>query len=113
MKKYIVESQRIFRLIILFQNIILVAPDDLLNKIQDVFNSLHNRLQFTMEISTKDRLNFLDTTVIIDENRIIFNKYHKPTFSGRFLNFYSHHPSCYKRGIIIGAIDRIVLVSHP
>ncbi|KYN30074.1 hypothetical protein ALC57_00467 [Trachymyrmex cornetzi] len=66
-----------------------------------------------MEIDAKGRLNFLDTTVIIDENRIIFDKYHKPTFSARFLNFYSHHPYCHKRSVIIGAVDKIVLLSHP
>jgi len=56
---------------------------------------------------------FLDTTVIVDENKIIFDRYYKLTFSGRFLNFHSHHSLCHKRGVIYGAIDRIILLSHP
>ena len=43
--------------------------DDTLN----IFNSLHTRLQFTMEVSIDDRLNFLDMILIIDSQRIIFN----------------------------------------
>lgn len=35
-----------------------------------------------------------------------------PTFSGRFLNFNSHHSICHKRGVVFGAVDRIVLLSH-
>jgi len=53
----------------------------------------------------------LNTTVIVDKNKIIFDKYQKPTFSDRFLNFYSHL-LCHKRGVIY-AVDRIVLLSHP
>ncbi|KYN34033.1 hypothetical protein ALC56_11646 [Trachymyrmex septentrionalis] len=39
-----------------------------------------------------DRLNFLDVTVIRNNELIEFNWYHKPTFSGRYLNFWSQHP---------------------
>ncbi|KYN08712.1 hypothetical protein ALC62_00384, partial [Cyphomyrmex costatus] len=39
------------------------------------------------------RLNFLDTTVIVDyNNSVIFNRYHKSTFSSRFLSYHFHHP---------------------
>jgi len=31
----------------------------------------------------------------------IFNWYRKPTFSGRFLNYHSHHPFLHKKGTII------------
>ena len=37
-------------------------------------NSLHTRLQFTMEVGNDDnRLNFLDITLIIDNKKIIFD----------------------------------------
>jgi len=58
-------------------------------------------------------LNFLDSTLIIDNKRIIFDTYHKTTFSGRFLNFHFNHSLCHKRGIIISFIDKIFLLSHP
>ncbi|KYQ49768.1 hypothetical protein ALC60_11170 [Trachymyrmex zeteki] len=84
-----------------------------MNEIQNIFNSLHASLQFTIEIVTQGRLNFLDTTIIVEKNRIIFDRFQKSTCSGRFLNFHSHHPFCHKRGVIIGAVDRIILLSHP
>ena len=93
-------------------DIILALPFDSINNTLNIFNSLHSRLQFTMEIGTKKSLNFLDTGIIIENKRIIFDTYHKPTFSGRFLNFHSNHPLCHKRGIIISK-DKIVRLSHP
>jgi len=38
----------------------------------NIFNSQHPRLQFTMEVGD-DRLNFLDVTVIRDNELIEFN----------------------------------------
>ncbi|KYN21095.1 hypothetical protein ALC57_06540 [Trachymyrmex cornetzi] len=60
-----------------------------------------------------DRLNFLDVTVIRGNGRIEFNWYHKPTFSDRYLNFWSQHPVSQKIGTIAGLVDRIVLLSNP
>ena len=48
----------------------------------------------------------------LDET-LIFDWYRKPTFSGRFLNYFSWHPLCQKIGTIIGLIDRVLLLSHP
>ncbi|KYN38167.1 hypothetical protein ALC56_07461, partial [Trachymyrmex septentrionalis] len=59
------------------------------------------------------RESFLDTTIIVEDNRIVFNRFQKPICSGRFFNFYSHHPLCHRRGVIICAIDRILLLFHP
>jgi len=60
-------------------------------------------------------LNFLDLTIIKRDGQLIFNWYHKPTFSGRFLNFHSpyKHPFIRKKGTMISLIDRIILLSHP
>ncbi|KYN16751.1 hypothetical protein ALC57_10948, partial [Trachymyrmex cornetzi] len=60
-------------------------------------------IQFTMEVDD-DRLNFLDVTLIINNNKIEFDWYHKLTFSGRYLNFLSHHPISQKRGTIAGLV---------
>ena len=54
-------------------------------------------------------MNFLNTIIILEENRIVFNRFQK-SCSGRFLNFYSNHFLCLKRGVII---YRILLLSHP
>jgi len=58
-------------------------------------------------------LNFLDLTLIKKDNYLIFNWFHKPTFSGRFLNYNSHHPFTHKKGTIISLIDRVITLSHP
>ena len=47
-------------------------PSDNIDDTLNTFNSLHTRLQFTMEVNIDNRLNFL-TTLIIDNQRIIFN----------------------------------------
>ena len=75
-------------------------------------NSLYNRLKFTLEFGD-DKINFLDITIINNNNLIEFDWYHKPTYSGRYLNFLSSHPLSQKRDIIIGMIDRVFLLSDP
>jgi len=44
---------------------------------------------------------------------LIFDLFFKPTFSGRYLNFKSHHPKTQKRGLIFGLVDRIIKLSNP
>jgi len=65
-----------------------------------------------MEDSTDNTLNFLDVTIIIKNNFIEFDLYHKPTLSGKYLN-YELHPFCHKKDTTIGLVDRIILLSHP
>jgi len=81
---------------------------DLLNR----FNSFHPRMQFTIEIGG-NRLNFLDATIINDNNVLEFDWYMKPTFSGRMLNYLSNHPLTQKRGVVMNMVDRAFLLSHP
>ncbi|XP_071653246.1 uncharacterized protein [Temnothorax longispinosus] len=94
-------------------DITLAAPLAFLQHTLDVFNSFHPRLKFTIEIGENDTLNFLEITMILNNNRLTFDWFHKPTFSGRYLNFFSQHPACQKRGTAIGLIDRAFLLSHP
>ncbi|XP_011882563.1 PREDICTED: uncharacterized protein LOC105570172 [Vollenhovia emeryi] len=75
----------------------------------ETFNSLHSRIQFTLEEGTDKHLNFLDTTIIVRDDTIEFDWYHKPTFSGRYLNFASSHPLCHKKGTIKCLTDRAIL----
>ncbi|XP_015121934.1 uncharacterized protein LOC107044532 [Diachasma alloeum] len=85
------------------------------NSIQDVvrcFNSHHERLQFTFEEESNDSMPFLDLRLIRQGNSIITDWYKKPTWSGRYLNFKSHHPSSRKRGVVYMLGDRTVKLSH-
>jgi len=69
----------------------MAVPKNKINWILDAFNSFHTRLQFTLEVEG-DRINFLDTIIILHNNKIKLDWYHKPTDSGRFLNYCSQHP---------------------
>jgi len=51
-----------------------------------------------------ERLNFLDV-ILINNNTIKFDWYHKSTFSGRYLNFLSHYPPTQKRGTLMSMIE--------
>lgn len=53
--------------------------------ILNIFNDLHLKIQFIIEIGG-DKLNFLNVTIIKVDNRLEFDWFHKPTFSGRYLN---------------------------
>jgi len=88
----------------------------MINSTLSISNSLHTRLQFTMKVGINNRICFLDITIIIDNQRIIFDTYHKATFSDRFLNFYSNHPLRHKRGTLISLleiINKIFYISQP
>jgi len=93
-------------------DIALSAPYSCLKDLLQQFNSFHPRLKFTMEIGG-DTLNFLDLSLIKKDDGLIFNWFHKPTFSGRFLNYISQHPFTHKKGTIIGLIDKVMMLSHP
>jgi len=93
-------------------DIILAAPSSCLLDLLEAFNSFHPCLSFTMEVEG-ERINFLDLTLMRDDDRLISNWYTKPSFSGRFLNFYSQHPLIHKKGTIISLVDRVLLLSHP
>ncbi|KYN38470.1 hypothetical protein ALC56_07147, partial [Trachymyrmex septentrionalis] len=53
----------------------------------------------------------ISITVSINRNRFNFDWYRKPTFSGRFLNFYSNHPLTQKKDTIFSLVDRAFLLS--
>src|SRR5436190_12795753 len=94
-------------------DVVCAVPFDRFEYILNVFNSFHPRIQFTLEVGDHGTLNFFDVSLIIRDNYIIFDLFHKPSFSGRYLNFFSQHPVCQKRGTIIGLIDRVFHLSNP
>ena len=90
-------------------DIILAAPSEFLNSITNYFNIVHKQLKFTMEVS--NNINFLDVTIIIHNDTIIFYNYNKSTCSDRFLNFHSYHSPCYKNGVLINLVNILILSS--
>ena len=90
---------------------ILAVSIEYLNDIQKNFNSLHDRLQFTMKVDNK-RLSFLNTIIIVEDQKITFDRYQTAICFNRFLNFYLSHPLCHKKDIMFDIVDRIVRLSH-
>jgi len=93
-------------------DIALAAPFTQLNDLLNKFNSFHPRLNFTIEVGGSS-LNFLEVSMINKNGHLTFDWYHKPTFSGRLLNFHSKHPLTHKIGVITNMVDKILLLSHP
>ena len=62
----------------------------------DILNSYEQRLQFTHELEIDNEISCLDVLLIRYNDKVKTNWYIKPTFSGRFLNYYSKHPRSQK-----------------
>ncbi len=89
-------------------------PDDGEEIILEMFNSYHKRLQFTMEIEEDKKLNFLDMTVIRQENGTLNTIWYQKTISsGRYLNYRGINPIGHKRNVAIALIDRAVTFTNP
>ncbi|KYM95528.1 hypothetical protein ALC62_13958 [Cyphomyrmex costatus] len=89
-----------------------ITNENNINYILNEFNNFHPKLKFTFEIC-HNKLNFLDITIIKNNNYLIYDLYQKPTSSGRYLNFFSQHHHSRKIGVIISLADRILHLSHP
>ena len=74
-------------------------------------NSIEPAIQFTMEREKDHSLPFLDVRVERTEHGFSTSVYHKPTSTGRYLNFESHHPDWIKRGIVKCLQHRVQTVS--
>lgn len=78
----------------------------------DIFNSQHPRLKFTFEVEDNGMIPFLDVLMIHEESKITTDWYYKPTWSERYLNYFSHHPLTQKKGVIFMLVDRAWKLSH-
>lgn len=94
-------------------DILLSAPKKYVEDILETFNSIHKRLKFSLELSNKNCINFLNVLISNESGILTFDLYFKPTFSERFLNFHSYHPLTHKKSVIISLVNRIMLLSHP
>ena len=93
-------------------DIITAVPADEIDKIRNTFNSYNHKIQFTVEEESDNKLCFLDVLIIRTGENIKTNWYQKPTYSGRILNFYSHHPLHYKINVINNLVDRGIILAH-
>lgn len=64
-------------------DILTFLPKNKVDTTLAIFNNYHLRMKFTLEVENNGTINFLDTMVIRDNNKLITNWYQKPTYSGR------------------------------
>lgn len=94
-------------------DIIMATKTTHINEVVQVFNNFNNNLKFTVELENNSKIPFLDTMIIINENRsLIFDLYRKPTWSGRYLNYHSSLPHAYKINTISILAEKIIKISH-
>lgn len=94
---------------------LLAVPNNNINDILQAFNNFHKKIQFTLEIESNNKINFLDLTLIknIETKKIETMWYTKETWSGRYLNYYLHHSISQKRNVVINLIDRGLFLTTP
>nr|CAB3263311.1 uncharacterized protein LOC108950552 [Phallusia mammillata] len=80
------------------------------NKVEAFLRHLNEAqpgIQFTMELQSVNCLPFLDVQVTRTDDGVLYSRvYHKPTSTGRYLNFRSHHPTYQKRGVVRSLKDQ-------
>ena len=78
-------------------------------KVEEVlgfFNGFHQRVKFTHECH-KNVLNFLDVTVMRDEeNHLTFKHYKKETYTGRMIHRCSNAPDYVKRNTYLNTLRK-------
>jgi hypothetical protein len=95
-------------------DIICAVPSDKTEELLQVFNNYNKDIQFTIELENDFSVPFLDTKLIrTPQNTIILDWYQKPTNSGRYINYLSHHTAKIKINFILGLKTRIKKISHP
>ena len=72
--------------------------EDELERFTSHLNSVHSTIKFTIEKS-RTAVNFLDTTVTLEDNCLETNLYVKPTDRNNYLPFDSAHPYHCKKGL--------------
>ena len=93
-------------------DILIVAPHTEIENILQCFNTNQFNIKFTLEKEKERPINFLDISITRKQDqKLSLNWYRKPTWSGRYLNFFSHHPLRYKKSVVNNLVDRAILLS--
>ena len=73
---------------------------DQVKKFLMYMNSRHQNIQFTYEEEVDNKIYFLDTEITRNDTKLVTSLYRKSTFSGVYMNYGSHLPINYKKGLI-------------
>ena len=85
---------------------VLFKSNEYLKYLQEILNSCHISMSFSMERERQNNFFFLDIEVIHKQGKFSIIIYRKPTFSGAYSNFESFLPSVYKFGMVYTLLFR-------
>lgn len=90
-------------------------PSNKIDELLSAFNNFHPKLKFTTETEQNNEIHFLDLTIVRDSNTNALKTkwYTKPTSSSRYLNYNSQHPKAQRNSVMIGIVDRALLLTSP
>ncbi|CAK9820318.1 hypothetical protein ANTPLA_LOCUS10552 [Anthophora plagiata] len=72
-------------------------------------NSLHPKIQFTMETETNGQPPFLDVLITTKQDGSLGHQvYRKPTHTDRYLHAHSHHHPAQKNSVIVSLVNRAI-----
>ena len=82
----------------------------------DVFYSYlstrHQNIKFNFEKEKDNKFRFLDILINNDESDLQSSVFHKKTYNGLLLNYFSFVPNCYKLGLIKTLVDRMYMINN-
>ena len=87
------------------------SSDTDIHTVLDLFNDASKTLTFTMEMEKENNINFLDISILKNNESFEFKNYRKPTTSDTIIPSDSNHPPEHKLSIIRSLINR--LHSYP
>lgn len=92
-------------------DVLTAVPEDKVDQVLIAFNQYNPHVQFTIEKENNQRISFLELLVIRDGCSIKLDWYHKPSWSGRYMNFGSHLPLAYKKNTVMLMTEKILRLS--
>ena len=75
-------------------------------------NTRHENIKFTFEKEKDNKLPFLDILINNNESDLQTSVFHKKTYTGLLLNYFSFVPNCYKLGLIKTLVDRMYRINN-
>ena len=79
---------------------LLFDKKDHVKKFLKYMNTRHRNIKFTFEEDQDNKISFLDISITRVGNELQTSLFRKKTFSGVYLNFNSHLPNTYEKGLI-------------
>ena len=75
-------------------------------------NTRHENIKFTFEKEKDNKLPFLDILINNNESDLQTSVFHKKTYTGLLLNYFSFVPNSYKLGLIKTLVDQMYRINN-